>query len=296
MENLILDLILPASMVVLMTGMGLTLTVSDFRRIADAPGSTVLGTVLQLLAMPVIGIGLALAFEMPPLLAAGLVVIAACPGGMFSNVFIHVAGANTALSITLTATATLVTLFTMPLWVRAILSVVGTGPIEIEVPVLETALNLGGLTVLPIAAGMMIRGRWPTSLQFEKWCTRFGGLGIGAALTYDAFQRPELPVAEFQASLLPAALLAVGSIVLGLGASWLARRSLTDAVTLTLELIVKNSLLGLVLARQSLAFEATVPIVAFSIFQLPFGVLMLLFWRRATHRSLFRPVARPSTD
>ena len=285
MQTLILDFVLPASMVVLMTGMGLTLTPRDFRRIVDAPGATVLGTVLQLVAMPVVGIALALAFDLPPYLAAGLVVIAACPGGMFSNVFVHIAGANTALSITLTASATMVTLFTMPLWVRLVLDQVGVGAAEIHVPVVDTALRLGGLTVLPIATGMLVRAKWPESVRLEKGCTRVGALGIVGALTYDALRRPELPVAEFEQSLLPAFLLIAIATAMGLGSARAARLSFRDAVTLTLEMIVKNSLLGLVLARSSLAFEATIPIVAFSLFQTPLGVAMLTFWRWAARRA-----------
>ncbi|NNL64708.1 MAG: bile acid:sodium symporter family protein, partial [Myxococcales bacterium] len=170
--------LLPLSMFGLMFAMGLALVLDDFRRIARVPGPVVTGTLLQLLGMPVIGFGLALAFELPPLLAAGLVILAACPGGMMSNMLVHVGRANTALSITLTATATTATLFTLPLWIRAILDRVGGETGAIEIPLLETAGQLGGLTILPVAVGMVVRALHPPALRLELPLSAIAGLGI----------------------------------------------------------------------------------------------------------------------
>jgi BASS family bile acid:Na+ symporter len=289
------DVLLPGAMFGLMFGMGLTLSLRDFRNIALAPTATVLGTLLQLVAMPAAGIGIALASGLPPLLAAGLVVIAACPGGMFSNMYVHLGRANTALSITLTATATMATLFTLPLWLRVILDQVGDGAIDVEVPVLETALRLGGLTVLPVLVGMAVRSRRPGAHGAEKWLSRGSALVIVGAMVVDGMQRPELPIAEFQQSLLPAIWLAAAAVVLGLGGPVLLRLPSRDAATIGVELVVKNMLLGLVLARQSLDFEATIPIFAFATFQTPIGVLVLVGWRvLARYGVVAGPLVPPS--
>lgn len=263
-------------MFALMFGMGLSLTAGDFRRIALAPVATLLGTVLQLIAMPVIGIALARVYDLPPLLAAGLVVVAACPGGMFSNLYVYIARANSALSVTLTATATMVTLFTLPLWVQRTLTAAGE---DIVVPIGATALQLAGLTVLPVTLGMGTRARWPGMLKLEKWLSRVGAIVILVIMTYDSSQRPELPLAEFEQSLAPAFWLAVAAVVLGLGVPALLGLATRDAVTIGVELVVKNILLGIVLARESLAFEAIVPMFTFAIFQTPIGVGLLVAWR-----------------
>jgi BASS family bile acid:Na+ symporter len=278
LEALITEGLLPFGMFALMTGMGLTLSIDDFRRTAEAPRAVILGTVLQLLVMPLAGIAFALAFELPPLLAAGLVIIAACPGGMFSNVFVHVARANTVLSVTLTATATMVTLITLPLWVRATLALLGEGGAAVEMPILGTALNLMGLTVVPVLVGMWIRVRRPRAYRFERHTTRFGFVSIVIGATVDALSRPELPVDAFQETLVPALGLALGAIALGLGVAGAFRLPLRDVVTLTVELVIKNSLLGLVVARTSLDFEATLPIIAFAAAQTPAGLLLLTAW------------------
>ena len=136
------DWVLGLSMFTIMLGMGLTLHTEDFRRIATAPRATIVGTALQLLVMPMIGIAVAQAFELSSALSAGIVVLAACPGGMFSNVMVHLARGDTALSVTLTATATLITLVTLPLWIDfSLTTFFAVGVDRLEVPVLETALT-----------------------------------------------------------------------------------------------------------------------------------------------------------
>lgn len=279
MNGWIVEVLLPAGMFLLMTGMGLTLTASDFRRIAEAPTATILGTVLQLLVVPLAGVAIAIAFGLPPLLAAGLVIMAACPGGMFSNVFVHVARANTALSVTLTATATMVTLFTMPLWVRVVLSTTGGAGTAIEVPVLETALNLASLTVLPVAFGMLARARWPRGARVEPWLTRIGVLAIVIAFSADAASRDEIPFEGFRQSIAPVAWLLGATLAIGLGIPRLFRLPTKDTVTIGVEVVVKNSLLGLVLARSALDFDATLPILAFATVQTPIGIGLLAVWR-----------------
>ncbi|NQZ95721.1 MAG: hypothetical protein HRU01_04365 [Myxococcales bacterium] len=116
-------------------------------------------------------------------------------------------------------------------------------------------------------------------LKLEKWFSRIGAIVIVVIMTYDSSQRPELPLAEFQQSLAPAFWLAVAAVVLGLGVPALFGLSTRDTVTIGVELVVKNILLGVVLARESLAFEAMVPILVFSLFQTPIGVLLLVGWR-----------------
>lgn len=283
-------------MFALMFGMGLTLSVGDFRRIARAPLATFLGTLLQLVGMPIVGLALARIFDLPPLLAAGLVLMAACPGGMFSNLYVYFARANGALSVTLTATATMATLFTLPLWVQ--LSLSGSeGPAgEIIIPIGATALQLAGLTVLPVIIGMSVRSRWPGALRFEKWFSRIGAVVIVVIMVYDGAQQPELPLAEFQQVLAPTLLFAVAALVLGLVVPLVFGLATRDAVTIGVELVVKNLLLGVVLAREALTFEALIPILAFSFFQTPIGVMLLVGWRLLARSGLVAGPEPPAAE
>ena len=286
------ELLLGMSMFTLMLGMGLTLQGDDFRRIATSPRATLVGTVLQLLVMPIVGIAIARFFGLSPVLSSGIVVLAACPGGMFSNMMVHLAKGNTALSVTLTATATLVTLFTLPLWVQFSLSlfaVDGTAPLDM--PVIDTALRLGMLTVLPIAIGMGSRIRWPELAGREQRLTWIGVIGIVVAVTMQAVERPALPIDEMLASIPPALAFAVAAMVIGVAIPLLVRIPPRETITIAVEMVVKNTLLGMVLVGQTLEFEAILPILAFGIFQIPGGLLLLVGWRTLEKRGVLTPAA-----
>ena len=101
------DVILPASLFVIMLGMGLSLTIDDFRRILMYPKATVIGLVNQLLMVPLVGFGLCHLFQLPTEFAIGMILLSACPGGVTSNLISHVARGDTALSISLTAVTVL---------------------------------------------------------------------------------------------------------------------------------------------------------------------------------------------
>lgn len=286
------ELLLGMSMFTLMLGMGLTLQGDDFRRIATSPRATLVGTVLQLLVMPIVGIAIARFFGLSPVLSSGIVVLAACPGGMFSNMMVHLAKGNTALSVTLTATATLVTLLTLPLWVQFSLSlfaVDGTAPLDM--PVIDTALRLGMLTVLPIAIGMGSRVRWPELAGREQRLTWIGVIGIVVAVTMQAVERPALPIDEMLASIPPALAFAVAAMVIGVAIPLLVRIPPRETITIAVEMVVKNTLLGMVLVGQTLEFEAILPILAFGIFQIPGGLLLLVGWRTLEKRGVLTPAA-----
>jgi BASS family bile acid:Na+ symporter len=275
-------------MFILMFGMGLTLSAGDFRRIARNPRATILGTALQLLVMPIVGIALANFFELSPILGAGIVVVAACPGGMFSNMFVHLARGHTALSITLTATATLVTLFTLPLWVQFALTTFSTdGAPPIQMPVLDTALRLGTLSVLPVAIGMGVRNRWPSTAVWERKLSTLASIVIVISVATEGSTRPEVPLEDFLRSVAPAAGFAIAAVLVGLIVPALFRISARDTVTIAVELVVKNTLLGMVLVGQVLDFEAILPILAFAMFQTPAGALLLGTWRFLENRGVF---------
>jgi len=278
------DLIVSGAMFSLMFAMGLTLTADDFRRIARAPRPTIVGTILQLIAMPLVGISLARFYDLPPLLTAGLVVLAACPGGMFSNMFVHIARGHTALSITLTATATLVTLFTMPLWVRLSLAGASGGHDAVEMPILETALQLGTLTILPIGIGMWVRSLRPSAVRWETWLSRIAFVVICVGVGIDGVDRPNPPTAEFLTSVAPVAWYTLAVLVMGICVPITLGIPARDGVTIAVELVVKNTLLGVVLLTQTLDFVAIVPILIYMVIQTPAGILLLVGWRVLARR------------
>lgn len=284
MTSWITDALVPAAMFVLMLAMGFTLSAADFRRVARYPVPTLVGTALQLLAMPLAAIALARAFDLPPLLAVGLAIVGACPGGTVSNLLAHLGRADTALSITLTATATLATLFTLPLWVRFALAGGAESAVAIEMPVLDTAARLAVFTVVPVALGMLARRARPEVVRFERALSLASAFVIIAGLTVESATRDELPVAELAQSLAPALWLCGAGFAMGWLVPLATGASAGEAATIAIELCVKNTVLGLVLATGAFhALEPAVPIVAYMTFQLAFAgasIALLLVGRR----------------
>ncbi|MEM7409351.1 MAG: bile acid:sodium symporter [Myxococcota bacterium] len=272
--------LLPCAMFSLMLAMGLTLQTADFRRVFSQRVSASCGLVLQLVLMPMIGMGLALGFDASALIGAGIVLLAACPGGMLSNLLVHLARANTALSVSLSASATLLTLLTMPLWVRLWFSFSGEAEVAIQIPFARTAFELFLLTLVPLWCGMQLRSRWPRLESFERRLSRLGFIGIVVAMMAD-FRDREVPSDAFGEAWVPALGLALAGAACGLLVPSRFGVGSRDTATIAVELVAKNGLLALVVARRSLGFEAMLPSLAFAMFQAPVALAVLAGWRYA---------------
>ncbi|GAA1414972.1 bile acid:sodium symporter family protein [Catellatospora coxensis] len=109
---------LPFALGVVMLGLGLSLTVEDFRRVGQHPRAVAVALLCQIVLLPAVCFGLVLAFGLPPALALGLILVAASPGGPTANLYSHLFGGRVALSITLTATNSVLVVVTLPIVVN----------------------------------------------------------------------------------------------------------------------------------------------------------------------------------
>src|SRR5690606_6236818 len=114
-SNLLTQLFLPLALFVIMLGMGLTLKPNDFRNVILFPKAVGVGLLLKLVFIPALTFGMLFIFPMQPELAVGFVLLAACPGGATTNLITHLSKGDVALSITLTAIASVITVFTIPI-------------------------------------------------------------------------------------------------------------------------------------------------------------------------------------
>jgi BASS family bile acid:Na+ symporter len=154
----ILLVVIPV-LVLLMFGLGLQLHPADFARVVRRPRAAAVGLSAQLLALPLVAAGVAAALDLPPVLAVGLVLLAACPGGASSNAITMLARGDVALSVTLTAVTSVITVATIPVVVNlAMAHWLGTGS-DLRLA-LAPVLGQNTATILvPIAAGMLLRAR-----------------------------------------------------------------------------------------------------------------------------------------
>ena len=156
--TIITQIFLPISLAIIMFGMGLTLVVNDFTRLFTYPKEVIIGLCNQLVFLPLIGFLIILLFDLNSSMAIGIMILSLCPGGPTSNLITQVARGNIGLSVTLTALASLITVFTIPIILsKAITYFTGETDIVIELPIVQTMIQILVITVIPVSIGMLIR-------------------------------------------------------------------------------------------------------------------------------------------
>lgn len=150
-------IILAVSLMIIMLGMGLSLVVDDFKRIFVQPKAIFIGLINQILVLPVLAFLLASLFTLEPEIAVGLMILAACPGGPTSNLISHLAKADTALSVTLTAFSSFITILTIPFIVNFALQQFLDQNTMIQLDVVQTFLQILLIVIIPVTIGMVIR-------------------------------------------------------------------------------------------------------------------------------------------
>ena len=156
--TIITQIFLPISLAIIMFGMGLTLVISDFTRLFTYPKEIFIGLFNQLVFLPLIGFLIILLFDLDSTMAIGIMILSLCPGGPTSNLITQVSRGNIGLSVTLTALASLITVFTIPIILSEAISYFsGEIDVIIELPIVQTMIQILVITVIPVSIGMVIR-------------------------------------------------------------------------------------------------------------------------------------------
>jgi len=156
--TIITQIFLPISLAIIMFGMGLTLVISDFTRLFTYPKEIFIGLFNQLVFLPLIGFLIILLFDLDSTMAIGIMILSLCPGGPTSNLITQVSRGNIGLSVTLTALASLITVFTIPIILsESIEYFSGETDVIIELPIVQTMIQILVITVIPVSIGMVIR-------------------------------------------------------------------------------------------------------------------------------------------
>lgn len=148
---------LPATLVIIMMGIGLSITTGDLRNIIVEPRNLVVGLASQLILLPVIAFLIATFSNIRPEFKVGLIIISACPGGVTSNLVNYIIRGNVALCVSITVVNGILTLITIPLIVRFALQLYMGEDTEIVLPVLDTIIKIFMITVIPASIGIYIR-------------------------------------------------------------------------------------------------------------------------------------------
>ncbi len=230
-------------LVVLMIGMGATLTVDAFRRVVQNSRGPLIGLASQFGWMPLIAFGLAQGLGLAPELAIGLIVVGCTPGGTTSNLFSYYARADVALSISMTALSSVAAVVLMPLALRLYMSAYTDA--NIEIPYRSIAVTLA-LMLVPMAIGMAIRTWRPRVAPAVERAGSWAGIGVLAVLIVTGLAQHGQLLLESSPSIYIAGLgLGLGGFGLGYAGATVARLNVPERRAVAFETGIQNSPLAL---------------------------------------------------
>jgi BASS family bile acid:Na+ symporter len=157
--------LLPIALGLIMLGLGLSLTMADFARVAKHPKAVAIALVCQVVILPVICFGLVELFNLPPVLAVGMMLLAASPGGTTANLYSHLFRGDVALNISLTAINSVLSVFTLPIVVNLAINYFAAEGDRVGLQFQKT-LEVFAIVLIPVFVGMMIR-RWRESFAMR---------------------------------------------------------------------------------------------------------------------------------
>jgi BASS family bile acid:Na+ symporter len=285
----LLPTLLVVALALIMFGLGLSLTLADFKRVLGYPKAVVVALLLQVVVLPAACYALVVAFGLPPLFAVGLMLLAASPGGVSANLFSHLFGGNVALNISLTAINTVLAIVTLPLIANwAIAAFADTGQV---VPLqFAKVAEVVAVVLLPVALGMVVAARAPAfAARMERPFKIFSALVL-AAFALIAIVK-EWPALSGSFATLGPAVVAFNllSLLAGYYVSRAAGMDQPLATAISFEIGVHNSTLAIYVALSVLgSLQLALPAAVYSVSMYLTAALFGLFitrHRRALSRA-----------
>mgnify|MGYP003507844712 FL=1 len=281
--TLVNTVVIPICLFLIMMGMGLTLITNDFKRVLKYPKAVGIGLTNQLILLPIIGFALANIMPLRPEYAVGVMLLVLCPGGTTSNLFTYLAKGDVALSVTMTAIASVITVFTIPIVLSfSLIYFMGSGS-EFELPVVKTVLTLVVLTIVPISIGMLIKRYAPkVADRSQIYVSRFGVIFLTFLVLFLGYVQRDIIVDAFIATGPVSVLLNVSTMALGYYSSKWFGLNLAQRTSVTLEVGLQNSTLSIFMALTLLSNYdmSMMPAIYTLVMFLTAGILVRIFSAR----------------
>lgn len=262
--------LLPLVLACIMYGMGLSLQSKDFARLAKLPKPIFIGLFGQILLLPALAFSIAVLFNAPEAVAIGLMILSVCPGGTTSNLFAHLAKANLALSISLTAITTVICVFTTPLMIAFSINYFSENT-PVTFSLLSTSLGLIIITLVPVLMGMLTRIRFTNfALKAEPAFRKLSIVFMILLIAKIAFDERAMMVAGFPDMYVLAISLNILATLVGVLLAKLFLLDTRDGVTLGIEIGTQNATLAILIAVSFLQ------VPAYAVIPGIYGVVMYL--------------------
>jgi len=243
-------LILGLSLIIIMFGMGLSLVIDDFKKVLLYPKAIFIGLVNQLVLLPLIGFALISMFSVPIEIAIGVIILAACPGGPTSNLITHLAKGDTALSVSLTAVSSLITVFTIPLVVNFGINhfTAQTGE-EFHLDVIKTITQIFIIVVIPVFAGMAIRSKKEKfALKMARPVRIASAIVLALVIAGIFIKERENVIPYFRQAGIIVLLLNLSTMILGYFSALIFKLNRKQSLSISIESGIQNGTLAITIA------------------------------------------------
>ncbi len=289
MDSALTTVGLPIALAVVMLGLGLSLTTTDFARVAREPRAVGGALVAQLIVLPLVCFGLVELFGLDPVLAVGMMLLAASPGGTTANLMSHLFRGDVALNITLTAVNSVIAVITLPIVVNLAIGyfdpAVGDSSLGLQY---DKVIQVFAIVLLPVLLGMVIRRYAPDFAARADGPVRILSAVVLAAVIAGALLAERANLGSYLASIgLVATLFCACSLALGYLVPRLLKVSHRQAVASAFEVGVHNSTLAITVAVSLLGSEElAVPAAVYGILMFPLAAAAGLLLSRASKKSV----------
>ena len=265
---------------VIMFGMGLTLNLMDFKIVFSRPKDVIVGCLAQFIIMPLLAWGLARAFQLDEALALGVVLVGCCPGGTASNVITYLAKGDLALSVGMTGVSTLLAPVLTPFLTWALAGK------SVDVDVAGMLLSILWVVILPIVAGLIVKGLWPKfSERMTAYLPAVSSLAIAMIVAIVIGANAHKLMAGGLVIVVVIMLHNICGLSLGYLIGWLLGLAEPKKRAISIEVGMQNS--GLASSLATLHFAAypmaTIPGAIFSVWHNISGALVARLYSRKHH-------------
>lgn len=273
MDSALTTVGLPLALAIIMFGLGLDLTIADFKRVGRAPKAVAVALACQIVLLPAICFGLVLLFDLPALLGIGMLLLAASPGGTTANLFSHLFRGDVALNITLTAINTVIAVVTLPLITGLAIAFYDRQD-DVTMPLVEI-VKVFALILLPVGIGMVVNNRVPDFARRMDKPVRIGSAVILAVLVLGILLDQRENVGDYLADVgLITALFCAISLVVGFYVPRAFGVTGPQAIASSMEVGVHNATLAIFVAVEVLdEVEISVPAAVYSLVMFLFAAL-----------------------
>lgn len=284
MDSALLTVGLPIALAVIMLGLGLDLTLGDFRRVARRPKAVAVALVCQVILLPAVAFGLVKMFDLAPLLAVGFIMLAASPGGTTANLYSHLFRGDVALNITLTAINSILAILTLPLLTNLAINHFA-GDQEGLGMQFGKVVQVFAIVLVPVAIGMFIRRRSPEFAHRMDKPVRIASAILLFLVVIGAILADKDNITEYLADVgIVCVLFCSISLVVGYLVPKVLNMTEGEAIASGFEIGIHNSTLAIAMAITVLEVsEMAVPAAVYGVVMFPVAALFgFLVGRRRT--------------